>query len=59
MKKMMTSMGRPCAILVERTMLQMSSGYAVTYVRNGSMANRRKKKKKREEMRVTGERVRL
>ena len=58
MKKIMMSMGRPCVVLVERTMLQMSSGYAVTYVRNGSMANRRKKKE-REEMRVTGERVRL
>ena len=32
-------MGRPCAVLVERTTLQMSSGYAVTYVRNGSMAS--------------------
>ena len=29
-------MGIPCVVLVERTMLQMSSGYAATYVRNGS-----------------------
>ena len=32
-------MGIPCVVLAERTMLQMNSGYAATYVRNGSMGS--------------------
>ncbi|XP_021277264.1 PHD finger protein ALFIN-LIKE 4-like isoform X4 [Herrania umbratica] len=39
MRKMKRSMGKPCVVHVERTMLQMSSGFVVTYVKSGFMAN--------------------
>lgn len=36
-KKMMRSMGRHYVVLVEKTMLLMNSGFAVTSVRSGFM----------------------
>lgn len=39
MRRMRKSMEIPYVGHVERTMLQMSSGFVVTYVRNGSMEN--------------------
>ncbi|MBA0844251.1 hypothetical protein Goarm_001359 [Gossypium armourianum] len=38
-RKWKRSTGTPCAAHAERTMLRMSSGFAATYVKSGSMAN--------------------
>jgi hypothetical protein len=38
-RKMMRSMEIHCAVLVERIMQLMSSGFAVTFVRSGSMGS--------------------
>lgn len=38
-KKRRTSTGIPCAELAERTTVQMSSGSAVTYAKDGSMVS--------------------